>query len=386
MIDVLHLLDRTTTAEGFEQLALLLKAASHQAGDVRHRLAVLGPHDTVELARQAGLADIFDGMLTIRSAGWADPTGWRALRRALFTWDARPTLVHAWGMSAIVAATVAFGKKLPCVGLFTEPPDRRQTRLLRVLDRPAWRWVAMSSATAQALAAAVAPDRISLIPPAVSMADAKAPEEGIAALRLALGIAPDEGPILLLAGDGPSARHDWGLWSGAILQQIYPRTRVLVRENPRFREDAGGNSLSDRRATDPGLDRFRDALPDPDLLVVAPGSARWSALVHAADVLLATPDHSTGTGALLAAMAAGTPVIATPVPAMTELVSHGDTGLVARHSAPRFIAARLEEYMNDSTLRPPFVDRARARVYAQNAVSAMAERFLQLWKDLGGTK
>ncbi|HVS71463.1 MAG TPA: glycosyltransferase [Phycisphaerae bacterium] len=385
MIHVLHLLDRTTTAEGVEQFALLLKA-THPSAGIRHRLAVLGPHDTVELVRRAGLAEIFDGMLTLHSAGWADPTGWRALRRAAQSLDMPPTLIQAWGIPAIVAATVAFGRKFPCVGVFTEPPDRRQIRLLRVLDRPAWRWIAMSAATAHALAAAVAPDRITLIPPAVSMADAKAPEEGVAALRLALGIAPDEGPVLLLAGDGPSARHDWGLWAGAILQQLYPRTRVLVRENPRFREGAGGTALSNRRAADPGVDRFRDALADPDLLVVAPGSARWSALVHAADVLLATPDHATGTGALLAAMAAGTLVVTTPVPAMTELIAHGETGLVARHPAPRFIAARLEEYMTDSTLRYPLVDRARARVYAQNAVSAMAEWFVQLWKDRGGTE
>jgi glycosyltransferase involved in cell wall biosynthesis len=370
MLDVLHLVDHSTPPDSLEQLSLLVRRTGET---VRHRFASLGPHDTLSLAERAGLprADF----TPLPSAGWADPTGWRALRRRV----ARPEVVHAWGAAGIVAAAAAYGGRVPGVATFTEPPAAGHRRLLRVVDRRGnFAWVASSRSVAQELmAAGIKGERVSVVPAAVSLADARPPAEGITPLRRSLGLAPDDGPVVLLAGDGPAARHDVGIWAVAIVAQMFPRARVVVREMPR-----GGG-------VDVGVERFMHALPDEESLVIVPGDIAWGALVHAADIVLATPTGGAGgvdagggmgVGSVLAAMAAGVVVLATPVACLTELVAHGETGLVAREARPRAVAARLEEFMGDSTLRYPLADRARARVHGEHSPSAMVEGVLGVYE------
>jgi glycosyltransferase involved in cell wall biosynthesis len=195
-------------------------------------------------------------------------------------------------------------------------------------------------------------------------------------LRRSLGIGADQGPVLLLAGDGRDARHDHGLWAAAIVRQMFPRAVAVVREDPRGRQDVG-------------VERFRHALPEEEVLVEAPGELGWKTLVHAADVVVASPDGRgalMGTGAILAAMAAGVPVLGTPVPVVTDLIAQGETGLVAKGVQPRMIAARLEEFMADSTLRYPLVDRARAAVYGRHSPSAMVETVLGMYAAAEGQR
>lgn len=354
MLDVLHLLDHTTPADAMEQLVLLVHRT---ATTLRHRFAVLGSHVTIDLAQRAGLPR---GLIQpLPSAGWADPTGWRALRRRVET----PGQVHAWGVPSVVAATVCYAGKTPCVATFTEPPAAAHRRLLRVIDGRGgrWTWLATSPCVAKELAAAgLNPGHVQVVPAAVSMAEARPPAQGITPLRESLGIGPGDGPVVLLAGEGRRARHDHGLWAVAILEQLFPRTRTIVREDSRGRVDLG-------------LERFRHALPDEETLVIAPAEMAWGTLVHAADIVLATPDGAMGTASVLAAMAAGVPVLATPEACMTDLIAHGETGMIARTSKPRSVAARLEEFMADSTLRYPLTDRARARVHGEHAPSAMVE-------------
>jgi glycosyltransferase involved in cell wall biosynthesis len=367
MLDVLHLVDHSTPPDSLEQLSLLVRRTGES---VRHRFASLGPHDTLTLAARAGLprADF----TPLPSAGWADPTGWRALRKRVD----RPDILHAWGAAGIVAAAAAYGGRVPGVATFTEPPAAGHRRLLRVVDRRGhFAWVASSRSVAQELVAAgLGAERVSVVPAAVSLADVRPPAEGITPLRRSLGIGADDGPVVLLAGDGAGARHDVGIWAVAIVAQMFPRARVVVREMPR-----GGG-------VDVGVERFMHALPDEGSLVIAPGDLAWGTLVHAADIVLATPTdeggargRGMGVGSVLAAMAAGVVVLATPVACLTELVGHGETGLVAREARPRAVAARLEEFMGDSTLRYPLVDRARARVHGEHAPSAMVEGVLGVY-------
>ena len=103
----------------------------------------------------------------------------------------------------------------------------------------------------------------------------------IEAMREDLGILPEDGPVLLLGGDGGAggflatpginplatsarggARYDLGLWAAAILQQVFPRIRVIVREDPRGQTDAG-------------FERFFEHLADNDIVVPAPAHYGW---------------------------------------------------------------------------------------------------------------
>ena len=238
--------------------------------------------------------------------------------------------------------------------------------MLRILDRraignSAWTWIASSSSIVRTLLAhGLTPERVVRIRPGIRMGN-RSSETPIEVKR-ELGIDPDDGPIIFLGGEGRNARHDHGLWAVAILQQIFPHARAIVRDDPR-----GG--------IDPGIAAFHQTLPANDMFVIAPSATTWSALLRAADIFLISADASIPTGSILAAMAAGVPVIGTPVECVSELVAHGHTGLLAKSVKPRAIAAHLEEFMNDATLRWPLTDRARADVYEQFSPSAMIEAF-----------
>jgi glycosyltransferase involved in cell wall biosynthesis len=185
-------------------------------------------------------------------------------------------------------------------------------------------------------------------------------------LKTDLDIQPSDGPILLLGGEGRSARHDFGLWAAAILQQMFPNTRVIVREDP-------------RGTPNPGLDRFLNALPAERTIVVAPPELTWRQLVSIADVLVVTPDSATAIGSILEAMAQKVPVIGTPIECVTELIENGRTGLLARTVTPRAIAARLEEFTNDLTLKERLSAEAYERVVSQFSIARMVEEYSRVY-------
>ncbi len=320
-----------------------------------------------------------------RSMGWGDPSGWRGVRRMIAEFG--PTHVHAWagaggrgaggGVCGIVATAVS-GFSGGRMATFSEAPREGAFRLLRIVDGrggPAdsrWRWVGSSSSIVRTLLKhGLSGDRVIRIRPGVRMANGSAgANESPGAVKESLGIAAEDGPIILLGGEGRNARHDYGLWAGAILQQIFLRTRVIVRDDPRR---GGGWGV------DEGLNRFAGALPTDDMLVIAPAERTWGELLRVADLMLVTPDGSIPTGSILAAMAAGVPVIGTPVECVSELIQQGHNGLLAKAVKPRAIASRLEEFMADATLRWPLTDRARADVYEHFAPSAMVEGYRALY-------
>src|SRR5262249_4830512 len=118
-------------------------------------------------------------------------------------------------------------------------------------------------------------------------------------------------------------------------------------------------------------------------LVTAPYEMHWSTLAQVADMCLVTPDGPIETHSILWAMAAGTPVIGTPVESVAELVAQGHNGLLAKELRPRAIAARMEEYMGDSTLKWPLTDRARAELYEHFKMTEMVAGFEGLYAGAG---
>src|ERR1043166_3616330 len=100
---ILHLLDKTTPSDVLDILALL-----RAKNPGRHVLAALGHHSTAHLAALAGIPRT--AITFLPSAGWADPTGWRALKKLLK--KEQVTHLHAWGVPAAVAIA-ATKKKFP---------------------------------------------------------------------------------------------------------------------------------------------------------------------------------------------------------------------------------------------------------------------------------
>ena len=114
---ILHVLDATTPPDAVEMLAQILASTPHE-----HRLAALGHRSTADLAAMAGIDGTKYPLTFLHSMGWADPSGWRALRQVVKKFS--PTHIHAWGVPAGVA------------GVMTRFPGRR---LMTLVDLPrAW--------------------------------------------------------------------------------------------------------------------------------------------------------------------------------------------------------------------------------------------------------
>jgi glycosyltransferase involved in cell wall biosynthesis len=215
----------------------------------------------------------------------------------------------------------------------------------------------------------VAEDRVVHLPLGVSD-DAVERGEG-EAVREALGILPEDGPGFLLAGDARRAtRHDYGVWAGGIVQQLYPRVRVVVREDPRGRRDHG-------------LERLLNSMADPEVPVAAPASIKWPQLLSIADVLLVTADGPVPMAGALHAMMMGVPVVGTPTAAVREIIEEGETGLIGRTLRARGLAARIEEVMGNEALRNRLIAGAREKALETHRLSAMVARLQSLYA-MGG--
>jgi glycosyltransferase involved in cell wall biosynthesis len=82
---------------------------------------------------------------------------------------------------------------------------------------------------------------------------------------------------------------------------------------------------------------------------------------------------------LLEAMAWGVPVVATDVLGSRDVVSAGETGLLARVDDPADIAAQLLNLLNDSQLRARFGAAARKRVAEEFSFAAFIDGHRNLY-------
>lgn len=354
----LHLIDPSTPEDAAEMLALLVTRSS----GVQHRICVMGPRYVTEMAVRAGVPQ--ELIVERRTAGWADPTGWRAIGKLIRR--LAPTHLHTWGERGLIAGTVNLQFKGARIHTQAAPLTLRQRKLLRLTTRhQPWLITASSShLQRQLLAAGTIPPRTLRVRPGIALNRATGAFPKV--LRQELGIAADEGPVILLAGDTRDAHHRDGLWATAILQQMFPRTRVIIRDG------SGAPDAQD----------FARSLPKPDMVVEAPAELPWSTLVQAADIMLASPETDMPIGSILWAMGANVPVIGTAIEAISELVEHQYTGLLGMPGKPRALAARLEEFMSDSTLRWPLTDKARTQIFTNYKPVQMLENFRSIYGQM----
>lgn len=105
-------------------------------------------------------------------------------------------------------------------------------------------------------------------------------------------------------------------------------------------------------------------------------------LLAAAD-LFVQPSRSEGLPlAVLEAMAAGLPVVATQVGGMAEAVVDGETGILVEPARPDELARALRLLLESEALRTRMGRAARARAEAEFSVETMARRYVALYRAL----
>jgi len=106
---------------------------------------------------------------------------------------------------------------------------------------------------------------------------------------------------------------------------------------------------------------------------------------YAAADLFLLPSHREGMPlALLEAMAHGLAVVATPVGAIPEIVTDGETGLLVPPGDPVALAAAIRRLLDDDGLRQRLGAAARAAVQREHSEAAALERLGALYDELLG--
>jgi len=102
-------------------------------------------------------------------------------------------------------------------------------------------------------------------------------------------------------------------------------------------------------------------------------------LLHVADVFLFCSRTEGLPNALLEAMAAGLPIVATDVPGCRDLIKHKQTGLLASPGSVRDIAGHLGTLLRDQVSARRMGAQAQARVRAHADVRQLADRWVRFY-------
>ena len=264
----------------------------------------------------------------------------------------RPLLVLLWGSCR------------PGIG-----PFRRGWRwaLLRALARRADHVLALSDGMAASLRDdwGFAPDRLEVIPNGVDITRFK-PRRDLTPPSPLQG----KGPVVISVGRlVPAKRYDLLIqaWSQVCRQQLEGHL-VILGEGP-LRRDLEALIQSLHLGS-------RVSLPGE-----VPGVQDW---LSAAAVYVSSSDTEGMSNAILEALASALPVIATRVSGSTDLIQHGQQGLLVERDSPDALVGSIQRLLADTDERRRLGRNARARIVQSFSLEAVAARYQATYRRLSG--
>jgi glycosyltransferase involved in cell wall biosynthesis len=277
----------------------------------------------------------------------------------------RPDIVHTHlGYSDLLAGAAARSLGLPSVSTLhvTRWDGRGRERLKLSMiaaarRRFAQRVITVSEATRRAYLATGSdrPDRVVTVHNGV--AGNARPGAGVR-IRRELGLDDDDVVLVMVTVLRPGKGHDRALAAVAQLRRANPHVRlVILGSGPSAAEIA---ELARPLGDGVVLTGHRDDVLD---------------VLDAADVLVHPTEADAFPTALLEAMAARVPVVATAVGGIPEIVEDGVTGiLLGERPRPAELAEALRALIIDPTLRGALGDSGRTRFHQEFTAARWAER------------
>lgn len=284
--------------------------------------------------------------------------------------------VHNWSTSlyGIAAARIAGVPKI-VFGMggqdSTEPPPARRQALMRSLTPHIDRFTAVCGYLGRDLADywGAPADRLTVLKTGIDV-DAHKRDGALAEeLRAQLGIpasAPVIGAISVLR---PVKRIQDLIAAAGALQQAHPQLHLVLVGN------ALGVSME-------ALRRQAQELGIGERLHLLGRVEQPQRYLSAFDVFVNCSDFEGASNAILEAMAARVPVVATEVGGTPELIRDDQTGLLVPPRAPPALASAIDRLLIEPELRGRLTAAARATVVAEHAYPAMIQAYASLYRQL----
>ncbi len=356
---VLHLIE-TGGPGGAERVLINLALALEQAGEYRSTVGLLKEGWVAREIRAQGREPIF---FTLRRA--IDPAlAWRLARHIR---SAGVDIVHAHEFTMNVYGGLAAAcARVPAVatvhgrGYYAEAG--RRIKALKLAARLGTRIVAVSSDIQHFLTAELGLGPVRVIPNGI---DVDRPARGDRARgRALLGLDPGARVIGAVGNLYPVKGHRTLLEAASRMDQpVHVVIAGRGDEEAVLRSEAAALGLADRLH----LLGFRDDVPD---------------LLAAFDIY-ALPSLSEGQSlALIEAMAAGLPIVATAVGGNAEVLGEGvPTGLLVPPGDPEPLAIALDRLLASPEEAHRLGSAARARARSEFALAVMLRRYSDLYSE-----
>ena len=299
----------------------------------------------------------------------ADPRALVRLRRRLG--EFRPAIVHTW-----LFAANSFGRAaarlagVPHIVASERCVDPWKTPAHFWIDRRLARWteaITTNSAAVRDFYAAhgIDPGLFRLIP------NAAEPRRAVGAskpdARRRLNVPPDRKLILAVGRLWPQKRYRDLIWAAELLATLREDTTlVIIGDGPQRGE----------------LMRHRDAVSRPDHVRFAGLRGDVSELLPGADAFWVGSEYEGQSNAVIEAMQAGVPVVASDIPGNRDLVLPERTGILVELGDSAGFAGETNRLLESPELAAQLAAAAQQRIETEFSVEAMVTAHAELYRGL----
>jgi len=184
-----------------------------------------------------------------------------------------------------------------------------------------------------------------------------------------LGVPPHSRIIMAVGRLWPQKRHKDLIWVGQTLARAIDHVvLVIIGDGP-------------QRDT---LRRHRDGIADPSRVLLVGERTDVPQLLPHAELFWNASSFEGQSNAILEAMAAGVPVVATDIPGTRDLVVHEQTGFLFPVGDVGMLSKFSHRLLTDANLRREMGERARGRVETEFTLEQMVGKHVELYQRLLG--
>jgi glycosyltransferase involved in cell wall biosynthesis len=310
--------------------------------------------------------------VTIIGKRWKfDPLCYLRLRRHIQS--VRPDIVHTWLFAANAygrQAAFSAGVRHVIAGERCVDPWKASWQLAidRMLARTTERIVTNSSGVKDFyVSRGLPPDKFVIIPNGIEIASPPEPATTREALLAELKLPPDSHLIGAVGRLWPQKRLKDLIWASDLLKTTRDGAHLLILgDGPQRSRLERFTELNDARQQVHFLGERGDV----------------PRLMPHFDVLWLGSEYEGQSNAIMEAMAAGVPVIATDIPGNRDLVVNDITGYLVPLGDRFEFTRRTDWLLNDEALRAKLGSAGRERIMREFTVGKMIERHVELYRQL----